>query len=291
MLRALPALLIALAAALAPAGMGARAEPPVWIIRDADSEILLFGSLHLLPAGVDWRPSALKRALPVVDDLWFELPLDPAATADVQRRALARSQLPEGRSLSAMLSKTGRRRLARICEMVGVPLSAVDRMQPWYAETSLGVAVYRQQGAVAEEGVERQIAAAAPAKATLKAFETAAQQIDMFANGSEAEQVRSLEDSLKELETDPGFVPRLVRLWMRADVRGLDRQVVDRIRRDDPVQYRRLLVDRNRAWAPLIEERLAGSGRTVMVVGVGHLIGRDGLPALLRARGLKVEGP
>ncbi len=291
MARLAAALLIAVMAALAPAGPGPRAEPPVWIVRDADSEIVLFGSLHLLPAGVDWRPAALTRALGQADDLWFELPLDSAAAAEVQQRALAHSQLPAGQTLSALLSAAARQRLARLCREVGVPLSVVERMQPWYAETVLGVAVYRRQGAVAEEGVERQIAAAAPPGARLEAFETGAQQIDMFTQGSQAEQVRSLEDSLRELETDPGFVPRLVKLWMSADVRALDRQVVGKLRRSDPDQYRRLLADRNRAWLPMIETRLAGSGRTVMVVGIGHLIGRDGLPALLRARGVTVEGP
>jgi uncharacterized protein YbaP (TraB family) len=275
---------------LALAG-AAWAAPPVWIVRDADSEIVLFGSLHLLPAGVDWKPAALTRALGEADDLWFELPLDSAATAEIQQRALARSHLPAGQTLSALLSRTGRKRLARICKQVGVPLGAVNRMQPWYAETALGVAVYRQQGAIAEEGVERQIIAAAPPGAELKAFETGGQQIDMFSQGSQADQLRSLEDSLRELETDPGFVPRLVKMWTSADVRGLDKQVIDKMRRADPAQYRRLLVDRNHAWLPLIEGRLAGSGHTVMVVGVGHLIGKDGIPALLRARGFRVEGP
>jgi uncharacterized protein YbaP (TraB family) len=57
------------------------------------------------------------------------------------------------------------------------------------------------------------------------------------------------------------------------------------------VLYERLLAGRNRRWTEQILERLAGSGTTVIVVGAGHLTGPDGVPALLRARGLAIEGP
>jgi uncharacterized protein YbaP (TraB family) len=269
----------------------AAARPPVWTIRDADSVIVLFGSMHMLPKGVDWLPPELTQALSQADDLWFELPLDGDAAADIQRMALENSRLPAGQTLSSLLSKGGRERLAWAAREAGAPLSVVDTLQPWYAETALGVAIYRKRGAVAEEGVERLISNAAPATASRRAFETGRQQIDMFAQGSQADQVKSLESSLRELKADKDFVPRLVRLWMDGDVRAIDKEVVGKMRQEDPDQYRRLIVERNRAWAPVIRQRLAGSGRTVMVVGVGHLVGRDGLPALLRAQGVTVEGP
>jgi len=284
--------LLATFAALTALGAApVRAEPPLWTVSDADSVIVLFGSMHLLPEGLDWRPAALARAVAGADDVWFELPLDAASSAEAQRLALARSRLPAGQTLSSLLSPAGRRRLARVARLVGAPMVTIDALAPWYAETALGVAVYRRRGALAEEGVERQIAAEAPPGAVRRAFESPQQQIDILSQGSRAEQVKSLEQSLRELEADPAFVPRLVAMWMAGDVRGLDRDVVGRMRRDDPSQYRRLIADRNHAWAPLIRERLAGSGRTVMIVGVGHLVGRDGLPALLRAQGLVVEGP
>lgn len=52
-----------------------------------------------------------------------------------------------------------------------------------------------------------------------------------------------------------------------------------------------LITQRNAAWVKTIRARLSGSGRTVMVVGIGHLIGPGGVPALLRAEGVAVDGP
>ncbi|MGH6957179.1 MAG: hypothetical protein ACREEW_11005, partial [Caulobacteraceae bacterium] len=49
-------------AALAPAA-SAFAKPPIWIVRSPKASMVLFGSVHLLPAGLDWRPAALDKAL------------------------------------------------------------------------------------------------------------------------------------------------------------------------------------------------------------------------------------
>ena len=62
------ALLAGLAAALALAAPAA-AKPPIWVVRDADSELVIFGSVHVLPPGLDWRPPALDAALARADDL------------------------------------------------------------------------------------------------------------------------------------------------------------------------------------------------------------------------------
>ena len=76
-------------AALSVACSTAQARPPIWIVRDADSEIVLFGSIHVLPPGLDWKPPPLARALTAADDLWFELPIDPATEAETARLAAA----------------------------------------------------------------------------------------------------------------------------------------------------------------------------------------------------------
>ncbi|HEY2480597.1 MAG TPA: TraB/GumN family protein, partial [Caulobacteraceae bacterium] len=79
--------------------------------------------------------------------------------------------------------------------------------------------------------------------------------------------------------------------WMTADLLALKRDANDLLQRVAPQLYQRLVVDRNRRWADRLAERMGSRGRIVVVVGIGHLVGPDGLPALLRARGLAVEGP
>jgi hypothetical protein len=269
----------------------ALAKPPVWIVRDADSEILLFGSVHALPPGLDWEPERLKAALAAADDVWFELPIDPMSEAQTGQIAQAKGRLPQDQTLSGLLSPAGRKRLLKACLRFHLSPGIMDQYQPWYAEVILSVMEFQAAGADADSGVEKMLSAQAPATAQRRAFEGPAQQIDMFASAPRAAQVASLEQSLIEMERDPKAFDRLVGAWMKPDVKVLEKNALQPLRKAAPDIYRRLVVDRNAAWTKVLDARLKESGRTVVIVGVGHLIGPGGAPARLRALGYSVEGP
>lgn len=282
---AIPALLIALLTAASAA-----AEPPVWTVRDADSTVVLFGSVHVLPADLDWRPDALDAALLKADDLWFETPVDDANAAEAARVAQARGFLPGNQSLSALLSSDGRDRLDRISGRLGISPAGVDRLAPWYADVTLGIVTLMRQGATVSAGVERTLADAAPGAAR-RSFETSTQQIAFFADAPLADQLASLEDTLKQLDEDPAFYDRLIDAWAAGDTKAIEDLGLTPMKQVSVHLYDQLIVQRNRRWVEAITERMKGSGETVIVVGVGHLVGPDSVPALLRARGLIVEGP
>lgn len=266
------------------------AEPPVWTVRDADSTLVLFGSVHVLPADLDWRPEALDAALAKADDLWFETPVDAANEAEAAATAQARGYLPSGQSLSALLTPDGRARLDRVCGRLGISPAGVDRLRPWYADVTLGVVALMRQGATVATGVERTLADAAPG-AKRRAFETSTDQISFFADAPLADQLASLEDTLKQIDEDPTFYDQLIEAWARGDARAIEDLGLTPMKQVSIYLYDRLIVQRNRRWVETIAERMQGSGETVIVVGVGHLVGPDSVPALLRARGFTVEGP
>ena len=289
------AVLLAVLALLWPAAV--RAEPPLWVLHGPGATVTLFGSVHVLPHDVDWEPAALKRALQDADELWFETPIDPAALLDASRQALAKVLLPEGRSLSDMLSPDGRARLRKAEEDLRLPGPQMERLRPWMAELSIGEAAYARDGASADQGVERQLADAAP-QARREAFETTAQQIAMFAGTSDAVQVASLEDTLHDLQDDPDQSRRLIDAWLKGDLGGIDKEGVQALRKSSPALFKVLLTDRNAAWTKVLLRRLEARPprhgrptRIVVVVGVGHLTGAGGVPELLRRKGVRVDGP
>ena len=288
------ALLAAFALLFLPAG--AWAKPPIWTVHGRGATVVLFGSVHILPPGADWRPEALTQALAEADELWFEVPIDDAALLDVSRMALAKGMLPEGRDLADMLSDKGKARLRRAETELHLPGSALERLRPWLAELTIGEADYARDGATPDQGVERQLAGAAP-QASRHAFETAAQQIAMFAGQPEPVQVASLEDTLRDLDDDPDQWRRLIDAWLKGDMKALEKEGLEELRRDSPQMFKALLTDRNAAWLATLSERLNGPpengrpARIVVVVGVGHLVGPGGVPALLRAKGFRVDGP
>ena len=117
------------------------------------------------------------------------------------------------------------------------------------------------------------------------------QQILFLADTPEKEQVIALEDTLRDLDAGKADYSGLVSIWMSGDLSHLKREALEPMRRKTPILYARMVSERNARWAQAIVERLAGSGETVVVVGAAHLVGEDGVPALLRERGITVEGP
>jgi uncharacterized protein len=267
------------------------AQPPVWVVHGPHATIFLFGSVHILPPGLDWEPPRLKRALATADDLWFEIPLDDASSLTATRLAALQGLQGPGESLSSQLSPASLARLARVAQGCGVNVDGLDHLRPWLAEITLSLAVYRQAGAVEEQGVERQIIQLAPPSVARRSFETAEQQIRFLSEAPMPDQIASLEETLGELDEGPASYERVVTVWMAGDAPGLVREALDPMIKSSPGVYRSLVVARNHRWVDQILTRLQGTGEAVMVVGVGHLVGPDSVPALLRAHGVLVDGP
>ena len=281
--------LIGLAALMAASA--AHAQPPVWVVKDADSEVVLFGSVHILPPGLDWEPPALARALAAADDLWFELPIDATTEAETARLATQFGLLPPDQSLFKLLPAKDAEQLSRVATSYDVSPAVLDRLQPWLAEIALAGGAYRKAGADAESGVEKTISAAARPEAQRRAFETPAEQIDILSHAPREEQIASLRQTMEEMETKPEQFGTLVKAWTDGDMAALDREAIAEMRKAAPTLFKSLVTERNIRWTKLLDDRLKGHGQTVVVVGVGHLIGPGGVPARLRALGYSVTGP
>ena len=288
-MRLLTGAVIAVALWLAPAI--AAAQPPVWVIKDQDSTIVMFGSVHLLPPGTDFRPQALKDALAHAEDVWFEAPMDAAGLSAATNAALAHAFLPQGQTLSALLTPAGRARLAALAKGLGVPAEQLDRLQPWYAELTLQEGLFEQMGIKGADGVEEQLWGGLSPTAKRVTLETPEQQIGFFAEAPMNEQLASLEQTLKDAPKARSDYQQLLKAWMGADVHMLEKKVLEPLRKSSPGLYRRVVAQRNANWVAAIDRRLKGKGETLIVVGMGHLIGPDGVPAQLRRQGYEVIGP
>ena len=283
---------IALGIALAAGTAGAVvAQPAIWTVRSRTATLVLFGSIHLLPPGLDWRPPALDAALAKADELWFEVPITPFSEGEASSAAESRGALPQGRHLFSLVTPDQAERLKRVAIALHCDPGAIDQMQPWMAEFTLSVAEDASGGADAYNGVEEQIQATAPLTALRMAFETAKQQIGFLADAPRRDQIASLDWTLSQIDTDPASYRRVVDEWLAADTKALERDALQPLKAISPKLYERLIIRRNHAWANVLSARLRRSGALVAVVGVGHMVGPDSLPALLRARGFSVEGP
>jgi uncharacterized protein len=147
------------------------------------------------------------------------------------------------------------------------------------------------KGASVDRGADLTITRAARAEAKrVRAFETLEDQARMFASLPEASEVRYLTDVVRERSRGPRlrlpFQPAtLEAAWLAGN---LPASAIADMKAENPDLYDAFLRRRNYAWAEKLTGAMAGSGVELVNVGALHMIGDDGLPALLAARGFRV---
>jgi uncharacterized protein YbaP (TraB family) len=268
----------------APAG----AVPAMWRVSGGGSEVYLFGSMHLLDPAMAWRTPAYDAAYARADVVWFEADVVPIDHARL-RELVARYGVDPEHRLSERLTAQERRTLARILRRCGMRPSDFDRLRPWAAALALETRPLRSRGLTVEAGVDVAVTREAKTEAkSIRTFETIEDQVRMFASLPEAAQMQYLRKSLRD-ETSAGRRIPLEQEWAKGDVARLSQDIVVPMRAGSPAFYDMLLKRRNLAWADALSRAMADPGVQLVNVGALHLMGADGLPALLTARGFKVE--
>lgn len=287
---ALSALAIALAAPAcaqdAPAPKDA--DPALWVVKDEDTTVYLFGTIHVLKPGLGWFDEAVKTAFDRSGEVVLELVApDPAA---MQGLVMSTGVAPAGTPpLTERLPQGKRAAFTKAVTDLGLPETALDKFRPWLAATQLSVAPLQKLGYESANGPEEVLTAAAKAAGKpVTGLETAEQQLGFFSSLSEPAQLRFLESTVDELPEVATTIDRMVGTWSAGDPDALAREMNDALR-DSPEVAQKLLVDRNKSWAGWIKERMAKPGVVFMAVGAGHLAGADSVQAQLAAGGLKAE--
>lgn len=288
----LSSLLFLAAAALASCTPANRGEPAVWRITDADSEIWLYGAVHLLPPDLRWRGPAFEAAFAAADELVVETNTDEAGSAMIAALAQRLGALPEGQSLSTLLSDAQIQALRREARRLGIDFAALDRQRPWLTALQLSYAAAVSAGHSPDYGVETYLMREAAARGLrISYLETPEQQVRILAGLSPEDQIRLLDVTLEDVRAGADALAVMDRAWARGDVERLEALLGPQWQAAGPGVHDAVIIQRNRAWVDQIEARLAGSGRVFIAVGAAHLVREDSVIDLLRERGIAVEGP
>lgn len=268
----------------------AMAAPALWHVTGPEGDVVLFGSIHILPPDIRWRTPAIERAMADADVFVFETPADGAAMTRMQQLVAAHGRLPQGASLRALLPPAARTDYDAALEAAHLAPAAIDREQPWLADLHLLLAQSEREHFSPDAGVDRQIMALAQARhREIRYFETIDQQFALLAPSDDDLQLEEFESDLKDYRKPDTDLDALVAAWARGDVAAIDRLMNGELA-DFPAAKQALLTDRNRRWALQIETMLHEKRRFFVTVGAAHLAGADGVPALLRKAGYHVTG-
>lgn len=264
------------------------ADPALWVVRDVDTTIYLFGTVHLLPRGLDWFDDAVAEAFEASDELKMELlPVDDPAQLGPLIMRLAVD--PDGRTMSQRLSPEDHAAYVKALKGLGLPAEQLEPLEPWFIGVQASVVMSVQAGLDPKAGAEEVLTQAArKARKTITAFETPEEQFTLLDSIPEAEQMAGIHDIIHRREEGIAVMSQMIEHWARGDAESAGR-LMNAEMTDTPETTRLLLTERNVRWAAELKSRMERPGVVFVAVGAGHLAGENSVQELLGKAGLTVD--
>ena len=254
-------------------------SPALWEVSNPQgAKGWLFGTIHALPDGANWRTPTLDTALEQADLLVVEV----SNLGDAEMASQAFTAFAAGRGLPPLMDRVPpehRPALAAALERAAIDESDLAATDSWAA--ALLIANATRTGRAAN-GVDRALLSLGLPAIALESYPMQFSIFDRLE--PEDQQVLLVEAAVN----DPARELTLVEAWIGGDTAAIERDMQAGFLAD-PELRDALLVKRNLAWVDRIEPLLAEGRRPFVAVGTAHLIGSDGLVALLEARGYAVR--
>lgn len=274
-------------------------DPAMWRLADDDTILYFLGTIHVLPEGFRWRSPLIERVIGEADEVVFESRSEDEDSIDFAAIfGGSAEQILSRTPVSQQLSDENLPKWRKLAELMDLPYFVLDRMPPTLTMLFVGVTASAMQGSSGDYGVETILesefrAAGKP----ISAIEDPVAVMSNVLALDEALAIDTLEKMLSEwdgealvdFEDGKALVDwDMEHNWARGqlDLESFEDWM------DDPFSqglYQILLVDRNRAWADWIIDRLDRPGTVMIAVGAGHFEGPDAVQEILAQRGFAFE--
>ena len=280
----------ALAAALALSGtVPALAEPAMWRVHNATTEIILFGTLHELPPGIVWLTPRITTRVDAADALVLEavIPDDPSVVNGLVSKL---GYSPGEKPLDTRIAPSKRSKLDAAVAATTTSMDSLDLMETWLAAIVIGDATLGKLGLTAANGAEAVLSTRVRAAGKpVTPLETLQQQFGYFDTLPEPDQRALLDATVDDIATAKADTDKLVAAWLAGDTETIAASFKGDALGATPVVAKALMTDRNARWADWIKARLRTPGKLFVAVGAAHLTGPNSVQAMLKARGIAVE--
>ena len=233
-------------------------EPALFVVRDDDTTVYIFGTFHALDSHTQWFGDRVRNAFEQSDELVLEtiIPEKPTATAQATGRFRPPSVTPSASFL---------------------------------ATTRMAINAGRARGMQVDNGADMILRHAAEAEGKpVEGLETLQLQIDMFNRmppapapqpkahpAASPRQVDGLSRAMADMQS----------AWKRGD-QSVFVHLLGQLKTASPDTYRMMFTERNSRWADWVRARMQSPGTIFIAVGAGHLAGPDSLLVGLAERGL-----
>lgn len=274
----------------APTNAPTPVDPPKHILYRVHgpngATVYLLGSVHLLSADASSLPPQVDTAFECAHSVTLETNLDSAMARGPE--LLMRGRFTDGQTLRGSLSPENAAAVDSLLRGFGVTLDQVNSFKPWFVSMLIAQMSLQKMNFQPQYGVDIQInTRAKQAHKPVYGLESVDFQLGMFDRLPVADQQRLLIDS-DPLDAAARELGAIRDAWTHGDAFALD-SLINRRMGEAPALLDALLISRNRAWIPKIEALITGHDDALVVVGSGHLVGKQSVVELLRAKGYTVD--
>ena len=267
-----------------------------------ESSSYIVGTYHLAPASFADSIPGMRQAIEQTDQVCGELDMMDAFKPENAARLMQSQMLPEGVTLSSLLTADQLSRLnALLLKVLGTNLedeayaAQVEKMKPVALSTTLSLASYmkKTQSFNPMELLDNyfQMLALQSGKSVI-GFETVDFQMGVLYGSELPEQVEDLMCLVDHFDEATELVDRITSAYFSQNFQQLESVLEEEMEGTcaaTPEEEAALLDNRNHNWVGMIPDMMSEQP-TLFVVGAGHLCGEQGVLKLLEGLGYTVEG-
>src|SRR5579872_3805877 len=259
----------------------------MWKASSTHSTVYLLGSIHLGSREMYPLPEHIKEAFRQSSLLIVEVDLNKLNPATFQSLLAANGLYPRQDSLWNHVSRSTRQLVVDFCGKHGLDAEVFARMKPWLAALATMLpSTPGQQDVV--PGIDKYLLDEAGNGMRVEPLESVEYQWHLMASMPEVQQERNLRSAVQNAGQGAEDFGKLQSYWLEGDAEKLNAYLTSSMR-EDPEYQKQVFSDRNPRMAARAEQCLKNNERCFVVVGAGHMVGKDGVVRLLRDRGYKVE--
>ena len=264
------------------------ATSALWSVSSDDNTIYLLGSVHVLKQENYPLHDSIYQAFDKVSHLVFEVNLDEMSSPMNQIGVLAKGMYKDGQTLKQALSPENYAIAKTKLEKRGYQIELFKLMKPWMLATTITILELQKLGFGTDHGVDQHFFQKAKTEEkTVEGLETVEYQLNLFDSLSPKTQEQFLLQTLAEIDILEEQTHNLVESWTHGQIEGLE--VMLENMQEFPEVYEALITQRNQNWLPHVESYLQQDEPTMIVVGTLHLLGEEGLLAMLKEKGYNIQ--
>ncbi len=261
----------------------------LWSMKTAKNSIYFLGSIHLLKRDSYPLASEIEKAYNDCTTIVFETDLGAMKDPAFQAMMLSLGLYPEGQTIEQDISRETYEVLNEKVKDAGLPMAHFSRFRPWIFGQTLTVIELQRLGFDVVYGIDTYFyTKSRKDKKKMIFLESAEYQLKLLGEMDRNDQEDFLRQTLKELDVIGEMAPDMLKAWENGDIEGLNEMMTISFE-DHPEIHERLVTRRNRAWISKISNLAHQDGNVLVVVGAGHLIGKESLLDLLEERGYNIR--